>query len=52
MEEEIYPKYPQSKADIEAFVGHIRKSMNIASILIALITIFGGILMYYRHGIE
>jgi hypothetical protein len=49
MEEEIYPKYPESRADIEAFVGHIRKSINMATVLIALITIFGGILMYYRH---
>jgi hypothetical protein len=49
MEEEIYPKYPQHRADIEAFTGHIRRSINIATILIALITLFGGILMYYRH---
>lgn len=51
MEEEIMPKYPDSRADIEAFTGHIRKSLNIATILIALITLFGGILMYFRHDI-
>jgi hypothetical protein len=51
MEAEIIPKYPQHRGDIEAFTGHIRKSMNIAIILIALITLFGGILMYYRHDI-
>ncbi len=49
MEEEIYPKYPQHIPDIEAFTGHIRKSIRIASILIALITVFGGILMFYRY---
>lgn len=49
MAEEIYPKYPNNIADIEAFTGHIRKSMRIATILIALITIFGGILMFYRY---
>ena len=49
MEKEIYPKYPKNREDIDAFVGHIRKSMRIATILIALITVFGGILMYYRH---
>ena len=49
MEKEIYPKYPDSRADIEAFVGHIRKSMRMATILIALITLFGAILMYYRN---
>ncbi len=49
MEKEIYPKYPKSRADIDAFVRHIRRSMRIATILIALITLFGGILMWYRH---
>jgi hypothetical protein len=49
MESEIYPKYPQHRVDIEAFTGHIRRSLNIATILITLITLFGGILMYYRH---
>ncbi len=49
MEKEIYPKYPNSRADIEAFVHHIRKSMRMATVLIALITLFGAILMYYRH---
>jgi hypothetical protein len=49
MEKEIYPKYPNSRADIDAFVHHIRRSMRIATILIALITVFGGILMWYRH---
>jgi hypothetical protein len=47
MAAEIYPKYPEHRADIEAFVNHIRRSMNIATILIALITLFGGILMYF-----
>jgi hypothetical protein len=49
MAQEIYPKYPDSRADIDAFVHHIRRSMRIATILIALITLFGGILMWYRH---
>lgn len=48
MESEIYPKYPQHRADIDAFVGHIRKSMRIAIVLMALITAFGAVLMYYR----
>jgi hypothetical protein len=51
MAAEIYPKYPEHRADIEAFVGHIRKSMNIATILIVLITLFGGVLMYFRHDV-
>lgn len=48
MEEEIYPQYPNHISDIQAFTGHIRKSMRIATILMVLITLFGGILMYYR----
>jgi hypothetical protein len=49
MADEIYPKYPQHREDIENFVNHIRKSLNIASILILLITLFGAVLMYFRH---
>jgi len=48
MEEEIYPKYPEMRQEIESFVRHIRYSMNMATVLLALITLFGGILMYYR----
>lgn len=49
MAAEIYPKYPQHRADIDQFVGHIRKSLNIAVILMVLITLFGAILMYFRN---
>ena len=28
MEKEIYPKYPQSREDIDAFVGHIRRASD------------------------
>lgn len=48
MEREIFPKYPHMKEDIEAFVRHMRYSIHMATVLIALITLFGGILMYYR----
>lgn len=48
MEAEILPRYPKHKDDILAFVNHIKYSINMASVLIALITIFGGILMYFR----
>ena len=49
MEEEIYPKYPQHKEDIQTFVRHMRYSIRMATVLIAIITIFGAILMYYRN---
>lgn len=48
MEAEIYPKYPHMQADIEIFVQHLRYSIRMATVLIALITVFGGILMYFR----
>lgn len=48
MEEEVYPKYPEMAPDIKIFVSHIRYSVRMASVLIILITIFGGILMYFR----
>ena len=48
MEAEIYPKYPHMQADIETFVRHLRYSIRMATVLIALITLFGGVLMYFR----
>ncbi len=48
MEDEIYPLYPDMRGDIEVFVRHLRYSIRMATVLIALITIFGAILMYYR----
>ena len=52
MEKEVIAKYPEHREAIELFVKHMKNSINMASVLIALITAFGGILMYYRHGIE
>ena len=48
LEEEILPKYPQFRTEIESFIRHMRYSIQMASVLIALITAFGAILMYYR----
>lgn len=52
MEKEVISKYPQHRGDIETFVRHMRYSISMATVLIALITLFGAVLMYYRHGIE
>lgn len=52
MEKEVISKYPEQRVEIETFVRHMRYSISMATVLIALITLFGGILMYYRHGIE
>ena len=51
MEKEVISKYPEQRTEIETFVSHMRYSIGMASVLIALITLFGGILMYYRDGI-
>ncbi|MBN8677032.1 MAG: hypothetical protein J0M29_02340 [Chitinophagales bacterium] len=48
LEEEILPKYPQFRNEIETFVTHMRYSIRMASVLLLLITAFGAILMYYR----
>lgn len=48
MEEEVFPKYPHLRKEIETFTSHIRYSMKMATVLLALITLFGAILMYYR----
>jgi hypothetical protein len=48
MEAEILPKYPDLRNEIEQFAHHIRYSIRLASVLIALITAFGAILMYFR----
>ncbi len=48
LEEEVMQKYPEQRENIETFISHIRYSMRLATILIALITLFGAVLMYYR----
>ena len=48
MQADIFPKYPNQKENIEIFVRHIQYSIRMATVLIALITLFGAILMYYR----
>ncbi|MEM9917762.1 MAG: hypothetical protein AAF990_06680 [Bacteroidota bacterium] len=48
MEKEIFPKYPEQREDIEVFVRHLFFSVRMASVLIALITLFGAVLMWYR----
>jgi len=48
MEREIMPKYPHMREEIETFVRHLRFSIRMATVLIALITLFGAILMYFR----
>jgi hypothetical protein len=48
LEREILPRYPDARADILNFVRFIRISVQMATVLILLITLFGAVLMYYR----
>lgn len=48
MEEEIFPKYPKQRENIETFVQHMRYSIRMATVLVTLITLFGAVLMYFR----
>jgi len=47
MEAEVLPKYPHMRQDILDFSDHIQYSIRMASVLIALITLFGAVLMYF-----
>ncbi len=47
-EEEILPRYPNMRQEIETFSNHLRYSIRMATVLIALITLFGAVLMYFR----
>ena len=48
LEDEVLPRYPQFQAEIESFIRHMRYSIKMATVLIALITAFGAVLMYFR----
>jgi hypothetical protein len=48
LEEEILPKYPHMKKEITSFVNYMHYSIKMATVLIAVITLFGAVLMYYR----
>lgn len=48
IEEELVPQYPGQADAIRNFSGYLIRSIRMATVLIALITLFGAILMYYR----
>lgn len=48
MEQEIFPRYPHMREEIETFSRHMQYSIKMASVLMLLITIFGAVLMYFR----
>jgi len=46
--EELVARYPAQEEAIRQFTGGIRRTMSLASALIVLITLLGGVLMWYR----
>jgi len=48
LEKEILPRYPKFRTEILTFISHIHYSIRMASVLVALITAFGAVLMYFR----
>lgn len=49
VEDEIVPAYPAQAKEIRAFSNNLRRSIRMTTVLMALITTFGGILMWFRH---
>lgn len=49
VEDEIIPQYPDSADAIRDFSGYLQLSIKMTTVLMALITAFGAILMWYRH---
>lgn len=48
VEDEIIPAYPEQADAIRNFSNYLRRSISMTTVLMALITAFGGILMWYR----
>ena len=44
----VVARYPAQEKELRTFTDGIRKSMQVAVLLIALITLLGGVLMWYR----
>ena len=50
VEDEIVPAYPEQADSIRAFSRYLRLSIRMTTVLMALITAFGGVLMWFRYG--
>ena len=49
LEEEVYPNNPGFQKEIETFANHMRYSIKMATVLIALITALGALMMWFRE---
>ncbi|MEL7220261.1 MAG: hypothetical protein AAGJ93_03015 [Bacteroidota bacterium] len=47
LQTEVIPKYPHLATEIMTFANHLRYSIKMATVLLVLITLFGGLLMQY-----
>ncbi|MCP9237443.1 hypothetical protein [Lewinella sp. JB7] len=47
MEEEVVTAYPRQAEAIRDFGNYLRRSIRMATVLLLLITLFGGLLMWY-----
>lgn len=52
MESEVIPQHPHLRKEILAFANHLRYSIKMATVLLALITAFGAVLMYFREPVS
>ena len=50
VEDEIVPAYPEHAESIRSFSRYLQLSIKMTTVLMALITAFGGILMWFRYG--
>ncbi len=48
IEAELVPIYPDQATAIRNFSAYLTRSIRMATVLLVLITLFGGILMWYR----
>lgn len=49
LEEEILPRYPKERELILSHVQSMKLSLRISSLCMVVLTICGGVLMYYRN---
>jgi hypothetical protein len=49
MRQEVLEKYPEHTQEIQTFIGYMRRSIHMATVLMLIITLIGGVFMYFRE---
>lgn len=49
LEREVIARHPELRREIEGFANNLRYSIRMATFLVLVITLFGAVLMYFRH---